>query len=104
MTVDFNELLEAFEFVSFGSMCEIEAYLCKQTGTVYFHFEDGDDPEKLPDDIEDEEKYISIPHKNDLNLGKRLVLDFVYQQIPNEIDEIQEIFSKKGAYSIFGCY
>jgi hypothetical protein len=39
---------------------------------LYFrHSALGDD---LPEDIEDSDKYISIPHKNNLDLGKALVM------------------------------
>jgi hypothetical protein len=66
----FDALIEAFEFASFGQPGEHEAYLCVETGQVYWHSEYGDDEEPLPDDIENAEKYIAIPHKNELGLGR----------------------------------
>ena len=78
MPASFKEICEAFELVSMtGGSGEQEAYLCKQTGKIYWHSDlaDPDDElyEKLPDDIEDDEKYIAIPDKRELDLGKPLV-------------------------------
>ena len=75
MPVSFSDLQLAFEFVSSGGMGENEAYLDRQSGKIYWHSEFGDKDEELPGDIDDE-KYISIPDKRELDLGKPLVLDF----------------------------
>jgi hypothetical protein len=98
MGVKFQDISEAFEFVSFGSMYEHQAFLDKETGKVYYHSEFGDDEEELPEDIDDE-KYIAIPHKNELGLGKNLVLDFAHECLPDEVALIHAMFSRKGAYS-----
>ena len=82
-------------------MHEHEAILCKRTGKIYFHSESGDDEEELPDDIVNEEKYIAIPHKNDLGLGKRLALNFASLHLPSKLGRIEDIFRKQGAYSRF---
>jgi len=94
-------LLEAFEFISFGQPTEHEAYFCTKTGVIYYHSAYGDNEEPLPDDIDDSEKYIAIPHKNDLGLGKRLVLKFAAEFVPEALDEVQEIFRRSGAYARF---
>ena len=57
--------------------------------------------DELPDDIEDNEKYVPIPDKRELDLGKPLVLDFARQFLPNDIDEVRRIFTRKGAYARF---
>ena len=56
MTVNFKDVLEAFEFVSFGSMYEHQAFLDKETGKVYWHSEISDDMDELPEDIDEEVK------------------------------------------------
>src|SRR5689334_23860392 len=81
MAVSFSDLQLAFEFVSSGGMGENEAYLDRQSGRIYWHSEFGDNDEELPDDIDDE-KYISIPDKRELDLGKPLVLDFAVSSYP----------------------
>jgi hypothetical protein len=59
------------------------------------------DSDELPDDLEEDEKYVSIPHKNDLNLGRNLVLDFVSANLSDEYEQVRRIFSRKGAYARF---
>jgi hypothetical protein len=55
----------------------------------------------LPDDIDDGEKYIALPDKRELGLGKPLALDFARQFLPKDFDEVRYIFSKRGAYAKF---
>ena len=88
----FDKILEAFEFVSFGPAEEHHAYLCLETGKIYWHSELGDDEEELPEDIDDAERYLVIPHKNDLNLGKNLAIDFVEEVLPDATSEVERMF------------
>jgi Uncharacterised protein family (UPF0158) len=97
MPVSFLDLQLAFEFVSSGGMGENEAYLDRQSGKIYWHSEFGDNDEQLPDDIDDK-KYILIPDKRELDLGKPLVLDFARKFLPDDYDEVRHIFSGRGAY------
>ena len=97
MRVSFSDLQCAFEFVSSGGMAGNEAYLDRQSGKIYWHSEFGDNDEELPDDIDDE-KYIAIPDKRELDLGKPLVLDFACAFLPEDYDEVRHIFSGRGAY------
>lgn len=101
MAVNFSELLDAFDFVNSGGAGENEAYLCKETGKIYCHSEWVDDVEELPDDVEDSERYIAIPDKRELDLGKPLVLAFARQHLPDDYDKVREIFSRAGAYARF---
>ena len=99
--VPFDKILEAFEFVSFGPAEEHQAYLCLETGKIYWHSEFGDDEEELPEDIDDAEKYVAIPHKNDLDLGRNLAIEFVEEVLPDATSEVARMFSRRGAYSNF---
>ena len=101
MPVSWTDLILAFEFVSASNTDEHQACLCKQTGKLYWQSDSSDELEELPDDIDDEEKYIQIPDKRELDLGKPLVFDFVRQFLPDDFDEVQRIFSRKGAYARF---
>jgi Uncharacterised protein family (UPF0158) len=101
MAVSFRDLLDAFEFASFGAPYEHEAYLCRQSGRIYTHSEHTDDVEELPEDIEDRDKYIRIPHKNELDLGRPLVFAFIRERLPDQLHEVQRFFSKRGAYARF---
>ncbi|WP_246801446.1 hypothetical protein [Rhizobium leguminosarum] len=81
MTVDFSEILDAFEFVSSVGIGENTAFLSKETGKIYWHSDWADDVEEIPD-IEDSEEYIRIPEKKELDLGKPLVLKFARHHLP----------------------
>ena len=74
------------------------AYLCKETGEIYYTSEMGESDE-LPEDIDDNDKYIAIPHKNELDLGKILVFEFTKKYLPEEVEKVYSIFRHKGAYS-----
>jgi hypothetical protein len=103
MPVDFQELLNSFEFVSGGGGLH-DAFICRRTGKIYWRSETSDLDgleEELPDDVEDDEKYIAIPDKRDLDLGKPMVLDFAREFLSDDFDEVRYMFSKRGAYKKF---
>lgn len=99
--IKFSDIRDAFDFVSFGQPMEHEAYLCLKTGEIYWHSEYGDVEEPLPEDIDETGRYVEIPRKNDLGLGKALVLSFTEKHLPDSYDKVREIFSHSGAYARF---
>jgi len=101
MAVRFNDILDAVEAVSSGHLGENSAWLCKQSGRIYWQFGNDDDAEELPEDIDVGEKYIQIPDKRELELGKPLALAFVGEFLPDDFDKVQQIFSRRGAYARF---
>ncbi|MFT6047006.1 MAG: hypothetical protein ACI9WC_002719 [Arenicella sp.] len=100
MNIKFSDVLDLFELVNFGWPFDHEGYICKVSGKTYFYSEFGDNEEELPDDINDE-KYLAIPHKNELNLGMNLALDFIQKYVPTELEKVRSIFHSKGAYARF---
>jgi hypothetical protein len=103
MPVSFQDILFAFEYVDSGAGLH-RAILCKRTGKIYSHSEFSDFEEfndELPEDVEDEEKYVDIPGKRELGLGKPLALDFAREVLPGDFDEVRYMFSKRGAYKKF---
>jgi hypothetical protein len=102
MSVDmtYDTIEEAFLFVSSAAPFERTAVVHRKTGeTFYASLMAGYD--ELPDDLDESDDYIGIPHKNDLDLGKPLVMDFVRSRCPEEIDRVLTIFSRRGAYGRF---
>jgi hypothetical protein len=97
----FSEIFDAFEFLSLGPPMETVAYLSKETGAIFCHSEIGDNDEELPPDIDEEEKYLSIPHKNDLDLGKHLAIEFAEDFLADDVRKVREMFSRAGAYRRF---
>jgi hypothetical protein len=96
--INYSDLEMAFIFVSMSPLCEHYAYLNKETGDTYYVSEDGDSDD-LPEDFEENENFISIPHKIDFDLGRNLVFDFVAANLPEEFEKVRSIFSSKGAYA-----
>jgi hypothetical protein len=101
MPVSLKDIQEAFEFVSAAADGEHQAFLCKQSGKLYWHSELCDDLDILPDDIDDNEKFLQIPDKRELDLGKPLALDFAREFLPDDLDDVRQFFSGRGAYARF---
>jgi len=101
MYVSLKDLQEAFEFVSATDTGEHQAFLCKQSGKLYCHSELCDDLDILPDDIDDSEKFLPIPDRKELDLGKPLALDFAREFLPDDFDDVRRFFSRRGAYARF---
>ena len=101
MSVRFEELSDAFQFVSAGHNEENKAYLCKESGKIYCQSDFVPDMDELPGDIEDEVKYLRIPDQRSLDLGKSLALDFAREFLPDDFDAVRDIFRKRGAYGKF---
>ncbi len=98
MQHDFSEIELAFELVSSQMQLSCSAYLCRTDGKIY-NLDDGAGIyDVLPDDFELSEDYLEIPHKNDLDLGRALVREFINERAPALSNEVYEVFSRKGAY------
>lgn len=96
--VNFSDIDLAFHFVSGAEFGINSAFLCRDTGQIYFESGFGDSDE-LPEDIEDSNRYIQIPHKRDLDLGIELVREFVIKNLPEKAGEIENFFRSRGAYT-----
>jgi hypothetical protein len=99
--VSWKDILLAYEFADLGGMGEHRAFLCKESGRIYVRSDFLDDLEELPDDLEESEKYLRVPNKRELGLGKPLVLQFARHFLPSEFEEVRRIFNKRGAYARF---
>ena len=96
----FDEIQDAFLFVSSNEYGMNRAVLCLDNGEIYYHSENGDFDE-LDEDKFDCDHFIEIPHKNDLDLGERLVFEFAEEHLADDLDRVQQIFSRRGAYRRF---
>jgi hypothetical protein len=97
MAVSFSDLEAAFDFVNFGGDGENEAVLDRRTGKIYCRsFFSGETDEGFPDEASEDsdEKYVAIPGRRDLDLGKTLVLDFARQVMSEgDYDEVRPLQS-----------
>ena len=99
--VSLSDLEDALAWVSGPPEFDTAAFISRSTGRIYLRNEDGGVDDDLPEDIEDGTEYLALPHKNDLDLGRDLVLSFIESVAPNLHEQVREIFRKKGAYSRF---
>jgi hypothetical protein len=78
----FDEIHDAFLFVSSDGYGMNRAVLCQDNGEIYYHSEDGVFDE-LDEDEFDCDNFIVIPHKNDLDLVEPC-LRICGQQMPDD--------------------
>ncbi|MEM5452352.1 MULTISPECIES: hypothetical protein [Paraburkholderia] len=102
VAVRHDDLSMAFDFVSCAAPMEHSAYLSLDTGEVYWTSDSSKAfDEEIPDDLETSDRYLAIPHKNELDLGSRLALRFVAQTLPACCDQVEGFFRRRGAYARF---
>jgi hypothetical protein len=101
ITVNFTELRNAFEFVSTGSASEQYAYICLESGAIHWVSNLIELEEEVPEDLVTSDRYISVPHKNELKLGQSMALSFIDQTLPDEYNTVASFFRKRGAYRRF---
>jgi hypothetical protein len=98
--IKFGDIQDAFFFVSSAAYGMNSALLHKDTGQILYCSEMGDIDEIGDEDL-DSDMYIEIPHKNDLDLGQRLVFEFIKTHLPDEYHRVEQIFRRRGAYGRF---
>jgi hypothetical protein len=98
MAVTLSDLEDAFLFVSSEDLGTNNAYLNIETGEISYDSEMSDSYE-LPEDFDEPDKYVSIPHRNELDLGNALAIEFISKYLPGELDKVSSIFHRKRAYT-----
>lgn len=99
VAVKYEDLSLAFDFVNSAALGENAAYVSLDSGQIFWVSEANPVEEELPDDLDTSDRYLILPHKNDLDLGKALVLEFVEQELPHRYAEVQGFFGRRGAYA-----
>jgi len=99
VSVNYDDLSLAFDFVSSEQPMLHNAYISLDTGQIFWTSELNPIEEEIPDDLVTSERYIAIPHKNDLDLGRNLALHFVAQELPECYERAVGFFRHKGAYT-----
>ena len=101
VVIRFDELSEAFDFVGSAPEGENEAYISLETGRIYWISELSPPDVDIPDDLETSEKYLVVPHRADLELGKNLALRFAGERLPEYYGQVEALFRRRGAYRRF---
>lgn len=97
--VKLTGLEDALLFLDAGG--DAQAWLCRDTGEVLWHSDEFDEFGPLPADIDDADRYVAVPNKHDLGLGKPLALDFTRTHLPACHEQVREMFAHRGAYARF---
>jgi ribosomal protein S18 acetylase RimI-like enzyme len=95
-----SDILDAFLFVSGAPKGMHTAILCKGTGQIRYRSEESDLDEIGEEEI-DWGDCVEIPHPNELDLGQKLVFEFVESFLPGDDERVRQIFRKRGAYGRF---
>jgi hypothetical protein len=98
-SVSFDDLDSAFQWVSATGSFENAAYISRTTGQIFYSSSTNDTEDELPNDVNDASLYSSVPHENDLGLGRTLAYRYVGERLPREYRTVQEIFHHRGAYA-----
>ena len=98
-SVSLDDLESALQWVSAAGPFENAAYISKTTGQIFYSSSTQDTADELPDDVDDATLFCSVPHKNDLDLGRALAYRYVEARMPQEYRTVQEIFHRRGAYA-----
>lgn len=99
--VPFSELSFALEFASADALVDHLAYVDLHDGTVHCWSSEGGTDEALPGDIKTSARYLLLPDKRELDLGRELALAFADEALPDAYQTIAGFFRKKGAYRRF---
>jgi hypothetical protein len=91
---------DACVFVSSGSRDECEGWLSLDAGECYLR-NDYAGIDELPENFHESDRYIAVPHKNELDLGRDLVIAFTEQEMPDAVDRVWDFFGRRGAYRRF---
>ena len=99
--VKLDDLEDALLFLGGGDMFGNAAWVCRESGAVLCHSDELDEFEPLPDDIDDEDRYVPVPDQHELDLGKPLALKFARTHLPACYEQVCAMFSHRGAYARF---
>ncbi len=103
MKHSFENIEKAFEFVSSAPIEENQAILNLETGEI-LHKSGMLDEEEFPEEVEASDAYIWIPHREDLDLGAGLVMDFVEMNLPQEKKTVKRMLKRKNAMIDFRAW
>jgi hypothetical protein len=88
---------DAFHFLSDAPPGERSAVVRRTTGEVFLaSFKAGYD--ERPAGFESDPDYRTIPHRQDIDPGKALVLEFIRSRCPAELPRVEALFARSGAF------
>ncbi len=61
----------------------------------------GREAEEIPEDIHNNDRYLPVPDKRDLDLGNQLAFDYATRYLAQHYDDVRDMFRRRGAYRRF---
>lgn len=95
-----DDFEHAIEYVSGSIDFGLDNRVIYDKRSKTFYYESEETGETIPEDL-DWSECVEIPHKRELNLGSRIVFEFVEQVCPDEIHYVRDMFRRRGAYGRF---
>ena len=95
----FSEIEDAFMYVSSAMYGMNSAVLCRDTGKILYRSDMAGIDEMEDEEDLDWDQCVDVPHKNDLDLGRNLVFEFVEEHLPDDYGRVRHMFHSSGAYS-----
>lgn len=94
-----DDLHLTVEHVTGGQVHGAAAYVDRQTGATLWAGDGMEEP--LPDDIDNEERYLPVPSRKELGIGRNDALAFTEEHAPQLLDRAEAIFRRAGAFQSF---
>ena len=93
----FDTIDEAFHYVSNAPPGERRACVHRGSGRVFLASVKADFDER-PAGSEGDPAYLTIPHRQELDPGRPLLLEFVRSYCPGERARVEALFARPGAF------
>ena len=94
-----EDLNLAVEHVTGGQAYGAAAYVDRHSGAILWGGDGMEEP--LPHDIDDEERYLPVPSRKELGLGRGDAIAFTAEHAPQLLDSAEAIFYRAGAFQRF---
>lgn len=93
----FDHIDDAFHYVSNAPLGERSAVVQRSSGKVYLASLKADFDER-PAETEGDPDYVTIPHRQELDPGKPLFIEFVRSHCPGELARVEGFFARSGGF------
>jgi hypothetical protein len=94
-----DDLIEALDWIQADIQSDHAAYVERATGEVICFSPELDEDD--PEDFENDERFLAVPNRFDLELGARTALDFARSHMPDDAERVASYFRGKGAFRRF---
>ncbi|MBI5279646.1 MAG: hypothetical protein HY854_24650 [Burkholderiales bacterium] len=95
------DLVDAFDWASAVGPWENLVYISRESGQVWLVSDMDDSGDEPPEDADDGSKYLVLPGKQELDLGRSLALRFAEGRLAEDAGLVKGFFARPGAYAKF---